>query len=493
MTQENQIIPGNEAGSEAAQNAKSASVQDEAEELRRAENEAQGGYDEPHEIDFAKKSGVKKDVKAEEAPAEPNDADDDALERVAEEELQKDILQNWKMTLTILTAASVLMSLSYTMLIPFLPMYLLEELKVVQKDVNLWSGLVFSVSFLISGIMAPIWGAMADKKSKKLMAVRAAVLLAVSYGLGGIVQNEWQLLAVRAFQGFAAGLWPACLAIISSSVPKDKLGFSLGTMQSGMTAGGVLGPLLGGLLAEAFGMRATFFLGAAALFIISLMIIFKVREPKKKKVVKSGALRPKTNLLKVPVVQRMLITAGVVQMTILLLQPILPLYVGELQGSMDRLVLVSGILFSVVGLSGVIASPLWGIAGQKWGYRPVLYLALLGSAVFGMVQAIPDTIVPFGAWRFVGGLAFAGIFPAINAVLTHSTGPEDRGRIFGLSYAAQQVGSVIGPIAGGMFAMWFSIKFVVFLAGFILLPMVVWLYLKRPYVEPNMSGVSTRL
>ena len=276
MTQENQIIPGNEAGSEAAQNAKSASVQDEAEELRRAENEAKGGYDEPHEIDFSKKSGVKKDVKAEEAPAEPNDADDDALERVAEEERQKNILQNWKMTLTILTAASVLMSLSYTMLIPFLPMYLLEELKVVQEDVNLWSGLVFSVSFLISGIMAPIWGAMADKKSKKLMAVRAAVLLAVSYGLGGIVQNEWQLLAVRAFQGFAAGLWPACLAIISSSAPKDKLGFSLGTMQAGMTAGGVLGPLLGGLLAEAFGMRATFFLGAAALFIISLMIIFKV-------------------------------------------------------------------------------------------------------------------------------------------------------------------------------------------------------------------------
>ena len=465
----------------------------EVEALQHAENEAKGVYDEPHEIDFSAKTGEKKDGKSEATTAGGEGPLEDELERAAEAELQKDILQNWKTTLTILTAASVLMSLSYTMLIPFLPMYLLEELKVSQEDVNLWSGLVFSISFLISGIMAPIWGAMADKKSKKLMAVRAAVLLAVSYGLGGIVQDEWQLFAVRAFQGFAAGLWPACLAIISSSVPKDKLGFSLGTMQSGMTAGGVLGPLLGGLLAEGFGMRATFFLGAAALLIISLLIIFKVREPKKKKTVKTGAPRPKTNLLKVPVVQRMLVTAGVVQMTILLLQPILPLYVGELQGSMDRLVLVSGVLFSVVGLSGVIASPLWGIAGQKWGYRPVLYLALLGSAVFGMVQAIPDTIIPFGAWRFVGGLAFAGIFPAINAVLTHSTGPEDRGRIFGLSYAAQQVGSVIGPIAGGMFAMWFSIKFVVFLAGFILLPMVVWLYLKRPHVEPNMSGVSAKL
>lgn len=456
------------------------------EEARQAEHEAAGLYDEPHEIDFegAGPGAPKAARKAEERIAP---------DAKARDEEQSEILANWKTTLVILTAATVLMSLSYTMLIPFLPMYLLEELHVSQEDVNLWSGLVFSISFLISGVMAPIWGAMADKKSKKLMAVRAAILLSISYGLGGIVQNEWQLLAVRAFQGFAAGLWPACLAIISSSVPKERLGFSLGTMQAGLTAGGVIGPLVGGLLAEAFGMRATFFLGSASLFIISLMIIFKVREPRRRKPAADAPARPKTNLLKVPVVQRMLITAGVVQMTILLLQPVLPLYVGELQGSMDRLVLVTGILFSAVGVSGVIASPIWGVAGQKFGYRPVLYLALLGSAVFGMVQAIPDTLIPFGIWRFIGGLAFAGIFPAINAVLTNSTGPEDRGRIFGLSYAAQQVGSVIGPIAGGAFAMWFSIKAVVFLSGFVLLPMVVWLYLKRPHVEPSMRGVSKKL
>lgn len=401
---------------------------------------------------------------------------------------QQAIQAHWKSTLAILTAASVLMSLSYTMLIPFLPMYLLNELKVPAENVNLWSGLVFSVSFLISGVMAPVWGAIADKKSRKLMAVRAAILLSVSYGLGGIVQNEWQLLAVRAFQGFAAGLWPACLAIISSSVPKERLGFSLGTMQSGMTAGGVLGPLIGGLLAEAFGMRATFFLGCASLFVISIMIVLRVKEPPRRKVVQSGSPRPKTKLLAIPVVQRMLVTAGVVQLTILLLQPVLPLYVGELQGSMDRLVLVSGILFSVVGISGVIASPLWGIAGQKWGYRPVLYITLAGSAVFAMIQAIPDTLVPFGIWRFIGGLTFAGIFPAINAVLTNSTDPEDRGRIFGLSYAAQQVGSVIGPIAGGLCAMCFGVKWVVFLSGFVLVPMVVWLYLKRPKEEPSSHG-----
>lgn len=442
--------------------------------------------DGPHEVDLG--GGAPKAepaVRTERAGAEPKDA-------LTEEE--RALHAHWKTTLAILTAASVLMSLSYTMLIPFLPMYLLQELHVAQEDVNLWSGLVFSVSFLISGIMAPIWGAIADKRSKKMMAVRAAVLLSISYALGGIVQNEWQLLAMRAFQGFAAGLWPACLAILSSSVPKERLGFSLGTMQGGLTAGGVLGPLIGGLLAEGFGMRATFFLGAAALFVITILIVCKIREPRKRPQAKTdGAQRPKTPLLRIPVVQRMLITAGVVQMTILFQQPIMPLYVAELLGSMDRIVLVTGVLFSAVGLSGVFASPLWGIAGQKWGYRPALYAALLGSAVFGIIQAIPNDLWQFGFWRFVGGLAFAGIFPAINAVLTNSTGPEDRGRIFGLSYSAQQIGSVIGPIAGGALGMWVSLKFVILFSGALLLPMLAWLWVKRPRDERSTSGDAARL
>lgn len=374
------------------------------------------------------------------------------------------------------------------MLIPFLPMYLLQELHVAQSDVNLWSGVIFSSSFLISGIMAPIWGAMADKRSRKLMAVRAAVLLSISYALGGIVQNEWQLLAMRCFQGFAAGLWPACLSLMTCYAPKEKLGICLGTLQGAMTAGGVLGPLAGGILAEAFDMRTTFFVGAVGLAIITFLLVFFIKEPPKAKTVEKHKVEKKNNLLKIPVVQRMLLAAGVVQLTILLQQPIMPLYVGELNGSMERIVFTTGLLFSVVGIAGVIASPVWGIVGQRWGFRPALYASLFGTAVFGMIQAIPDTLVPFGIWRFIGGLTFAGIFPAINAVLTNSTEPGDRGRIFGLSYAAQQVGSVLGPIFGGAMAMVLPLKAVVFTAGFVLLPLVILLYLKKPAVEPSNAG-----
>lgn len=399
----------------------------------------------------------------------------------------------WKITLVVLSLSSVLMSLSYTMLIPFLPMYLINELGVDQSRVNLWSGIVFSASFLISGVMAPVWGAMADKHSRKLMALRAAVLLAVSYGLGGIVQNEWQLLAMRCFQGFASGLWPACLAIMSSFAPRDRLGFCMGTLQGAMTAGGVLGPFFGGVLAEFFSMRTTFFVGGAALVVIALLILVLIKEPNRREKKAVAAKGEKRNLLRIPVVQRMLLCAGIVQLTILVQQPILPLYIGELQGSADKLVLVTGLVFSVVGISGVIASPIWGVLGQKWGYRPALYSALFGTAVFGMIQALPDTLIPFGIWRFIGGLTFAGIFPAINAVLTMSTEPEDRGRIFGLSYSAQQIGSVVGPLVGGGMAMYMPLWTVVFFSGFILLPLVIFLYLCRPKQEESSAGNPAEL
>ena len=162
----------------------------------------------------------------------------------------------WKVVLAVLTGNVIFMASSYTMLIPFLPMYLTHELGVPMESVNLWAGAVFSASFIVSAIMAPIWGRMADTHGKRLMAIRASLLLSVSYFLGGVVSSPLELVGMRTFQGFAAGLWPMDLAIMTLYAPPDKLGVCLGIMQSAMTAGGVIGPLLGGVLAEAFGMRA---------------------------------------------------------------------------------------------------------------------------------------------------------------------------------------------------------------------------------------------
>ena len=91
---------------------------------------------------------------------------------------------NWKRNTFLMAFGLAGTSASYTMLIPFLPLYLME-LGTPQEDVMFWSGGVFSITFFIAAVMAPIWGRFADKYGKKRMAVRAAIGLMAAYFVGG--------------------------------------------------------------------------------------------------------------------------------------------------------------------------------------------------------------------------------------------------------------------------------------------------------------------
>ena len=380
---------------------------------------------------------------------------------------------NWKLVLAILTCNILFMSSSYTMLIPFLPMYLTMELGVSQADVNIWSGIVFSASFLVSAIMAPIWGKMADTKGKRIMAMRASFLLSISYFLGGIVQSPEQLTLMRLFQGFASGLWPMDLAIMTLYAPPSRLGFCLGIMQGTLTAGGVVGPLLGGILAEAVGMRYSFFLAAAALFTNFLIFTFIIKEPPTP--AKTEAAKEdipdatECSPWRMPLLRNMLLCGTLVQMVILILQPVLTTYVAKLAGPLPNIVFVAGLVFSLGGIAGAMAAPVWGTFGQRRGFFKAMCLGMAGAGISMIIQGIPDTLVPFAIMQFVGGLFFCGIHPAINAILASNTPPSYKGRIFGMLFAAQQVGSMAGPLLGGLIATYLGMHWVFALSGVILL------------------------
>ncbi len=380
---------------------------------------------------------------------------------------------NWKFCLAILTCNVIFMSSSYTMLVPFLPMYLTHDLGVDPSSVNIWSGIVFSSSFAVSAIMAPIWGRMADKKGKRLMAIRASLLLAISYFLGGIVTSPLQLTFMRMFQGFAAGLWPMELAIMTTYAPPQKLGICLGIMQGALTAGSVIGPLFGGILAEIFGMRMSFFLAAGALFLNFLVLVFFIKEPPDDEPAAAAgtasAARQKPNLLRHPLIRNMLIYAVFVQMVILIIQPVLTTYVSELAGHLDNLIFISGLVFSLGGFASAISSPLWGRFGQHHGFHTSLAYALTAASICFFVQAIPDHLYYFAATQFAVGLFFSGIYPSINAILAENTDAHTKGHVFGLLFSAQQIGSMTGPLLGGVIATVFGIKYVFIMAGVILL------------------------
>ena len=187
-------------------------------------------------------------------------------------------------------------------------------------------------------------------------------------------------LGVRLFQGFAAGLWPMDLAIMTLYAPPQKLGVCLGIMQGVLTAGGVIGPLLGGILAEVFGMRVSFFLAAGALLLNFFIFAFFIKEPPAPAAAAPAAeetTEEAINLWSIPLLRNMMLCGTLVQMVILILQPVLTTYIAHLAGPLPNIAFIAGLVFSLGGIAGAMAAPFWGSFGQRLHLAPDPTAALI--------------------------------------------------------------------------------------------------------------------
>lgn len=385
----------------------------------------------------------------------------------------------------IITIAMAALAICYTMLVPFLPVYLLE-LGVEQDKAALWSGVVFSITFFIAGVMAPIWGKIADKRGKKVMAVRAGFAIAISYFLLGAVTGPWQLLAARAFQGFANGFMPAVMTIVSLSVNEKRVGAALGLFQTGLILGNVVGPFCGGLIENFVGMRPAFSVAAVVVALATLAVLLFVKEP-------NVALHNKPQLELQPegttsttpaktslwedfrivrqngVLVQLLWIFFFMQCAIMMLQPILALYVGKMQGSMDGAAMISGTILSIGGMAGALTTNLWVRYGQHKGYFRTISLCLVGSGTVLLLQSLPFGVLWFGALQILVGSFLVGVNPSLSAAITLNTDAEFRGRIFGMTTTAQQFGSMVGPLFASVISTYLAMHYVFLITGALLL------------------------
>ena len=390
---------------------------------------------------------------------------------------------SWKKNLPVLWLAVFLCCASYTMCVPFLPVYLLRELQVTQSEVNFWAGITFAVTFMGSAIMAPYWGALADRVGQRKMALRAGYGLALTYFLTGVCQDVYQLLLVRTLCGVIAGFVPACLSMASSSLPEERMGWGMGLMQTSLASGTIMGPLMGGYLSSWFGMRASFYVGSVALFIATTLVVFIVRDTS---VITQGARKVSSLLadlrhaLENKELLYVMAMFFMVQTCVMLIQPLITLYVGQLMHTMgDAAVKASGVIFSLAGFTGIIAAPFWGKRGQRFGYVRTFCLVTFAAGFINLFQIFIGTVWQFAAIQFVYGLFLAGAVPNINANLTRVTAKEMRGKAFGLVTSAQQFGGVVGPLAGGFLGTYLPTKYVLVITGCILMCVALYSYITR--------------
>jgi MFS transporter, DHA1 family, multidrug resistance protein len=377
-------------------------------------------------------------------------------------------MPRWKINLWVLWIGVFFTAASFSMVIPFLPIFLLEI--GVHHHTEMWSGLIFSSAFFAGAIATPFWGNLADKYGRKPMIVRAGFALFVIYTLMAFVTSPGQILALRILQGLLSGFIPGAIALIGTNTPSEKVGYALSMMSSASASGMILGPLIGGAIAELAGNRWAFGTGGIIVGLATFLIIFWVKEENFKPSKVKGSI---INDFKVALNNRpfllVVILTLVTSCSIMTIDPLLPLYIADLSSGSKYQSMLTGTVIALPGIASVIFAPRWGKWADKVGFQRVLFIGLLGGGLGMLAQILVSQIWGFSMIRFVAGIFFCAVFPALNGLVVKSTPEDFRGRAFSLNQTANQIGGMIGPIMGGFLGGIFPIQVVFAVTGTLLL------------------------
>jgi len=385
--------------------------------------------------------------------------------------LASDAPISWKRNLTIAWIGCFLTGAAFSLVMPFLPLYV-EQLGITgHSELNLWSGLVFSITFLFSAIASPFWGGLADRKGRKIMLLRSALGMSIVMVLMGLAQNIWQFLLLRALLGLLGGFVPNANALIATQIPRHKSGWALGTLSTGAVSGALLGPLAGGLLADSYGLRPVFFMTASVLFLCFVLTLFLIREqfepvPKKEMLHAKDVI---ASLKSPKLVLSLFVTTLIIQVATGSIAPILTLYVRELAGNVSNIAFISGMIASVPGVAALMSAPRLGKLGDRIGPEKILIAALVISVLLLIPMAFVQSPWQLGLLRFLLGAADGALLPAVQTLLVYNSTNQIAGRIFSYNQSFRDIGNVTGPLIGASVSASFGFRTVFFVTASVVL------------------------
>jgi len=385
-------------------------------------------------------------------------------------------MEFWQKNLYSLWFAQLIAAMGLSLIIPFLPLYL-RELGVVEKEaVKIWSGFIFSAPFMVSAFLQPLWGMLGDRRGRKPMVVRAMLGLALANFLLGFAQTPTQVLILRFLQGSLAGFVAPSLALMASCTPREKTGQALGTLQSALVTGMIIGPLLGGVLAHFMGYRPIFFWTAFFCFAGAMLVLRFVKEDfvrkeKEKRATLGENLR---FVFQSPELRILIILMILVQLSIVIVAPFLSLYVEYLEFSPEYIGLMTGVVFGITGVANAVTAPFWGRRTDRVGYRKVLNNSLLGISLFSLPQAFVTNVYQLLILRAGLGVFVSGVIPTINTIVQRSTSEKDRGGIYGIFQSALLVGNMAGPLLGGSLAAFLGLRWIFLINAMLFVMATIW-------------------
>ena len=389
-------------------------------------------------------------------------------------------VEQWRKNLYTAWFTQILSLTGFGFVFPFLPLFIQELGTTDPDDLRLWTGLIASAPALSMGIMAPVWGLLADRFGKKLMILRAMAFGAVVSIMLAFAGSTQMVFLLRFVQGLFTGTVSAAAALVATGTPRHKLSYALGFQSSSTFIGISLGPLLGGVAAELAGYRASFLIGAAVLTVGFVLAVVFIRDPERDAGASEDAAGEATDNRADQDADR--VADGEGEFTVrdflapafaaafgilfmlrfcrVLTVPFIPLHVQDLRQNVEGTSAIVGAVSAARGAATAAAGLTLSRLGDKHDRMRLIAIFLFAAAVFSVPVFLADGMLAFVLFNVVFTYFLGGVEPLLQSSLAEMTPGNRRGLLFGIQTTVGNVGWFLAPLAGSAVSIAFSVRHV---------------------------------
>ena len=377
-------------------------------------------------------------------------------------------METWKRTVYISLVCVFCIAFGVSQLAPILPLYFHDLGVQTPEAMSLWSGLATGATYIIVCIAAPFWGRIADKRGRKITLIRSSFGMALCNILIAFQTTPEGVVLIRLIQGLVSGFYSASITLIASESPIERTGWALGLLASANLAGSLIGPLLGGYIADTVGIRNDFIIVGIIMSLAGLLAAVFIHEDYKPKanVEKLSISKLKEQIPEFNSVIALCVASFIYAICIMSLQPVISVYIkGIVPSDTENLAFIAGAVFSAMGIAQLMSSSPLGKLVDKIGPRKVLVISLIYVGILNIPQAYVSDVYQLAIIRFLQGFGLGGMLPALNTYLSSKTPREFTGQVFSYNQSCLFFGYFLGSVGGASLMAWLGFTTLFWVSG----------------------------
>ena len=390
-------------------------------------------------------------------------------------------METWKRTVYISLVCVFCTAFGVSQIAPILPLYFHDLGVQTPEAMSLWSGLATGATYIIVCLAAPFWGRVADKKGRKITLIRSSFGMALCNVLIAFQTTPEGVVLIRLVQGLVSGFYSASITLIASESPIERTGWALGLLASANLAGSLIGPLLGGYIADTVGIRNDFIIVGALMGLAGVLATIFIHEnyvpqpnPEKLSIRKLKEQIPEFNSI-----VALCVASFIYAICIMSLQPVISVYIkGIVPSDTENLAFIAGAVFSAMGIAQLMSSSPLGKLVDKIGPRKVLVVSLIYVGILNIPQAYVSDVYQLAIIRFLQGFGLGGMLPALNTYLSSKTPREFTGQVFSYNQSCLFFGYFLGSVGGASLMAWLGFTTLFWVSGGLFIISALWIGFK---------------